>query len=80
MEEKTIVIGGKKFAVTSESAADGPRYILKRISKHGLMYGTMRTKRRPHLMFLINGNRRGPDAVTNIWVSDEGGELRVLGG
>lgn len=74
-----LQVGGHTFEVTIDPTKDMcGRYTLRKIGGRGLTYITMRNANRPNLMFLINPNASGPKSVTNLWVSDEGGQLREV--
>jgi hypothetical protein len=49
------------------------------IGKRGARYETLRNVPKPEMMFLIHSDRFGPVAVMNgVWLTDEGGTLRVV--
>lgn len=75
---KTIEINGKQFTVAFDASKDNGRYTLTKIGGRGLTYETWRIKRQPYIMFLVNPNASGPSAVTKIYLTDEGGELRQV--
>lgn len=74
---KTIRINGRDYSVSEQTACNGEKqYILT--GKRGATYGTMRNKNTPHLMFLIDCRGFGKTAGSTVWLSDEGGNLRVV--
>lgn len=77
----TVNLNGVDFEVTvNEDKNVFGRYTLRKIGGHGLTYTTTRNAHKPHLMSLTNPNRRGLSQATGLWVSDENGTLRQVGG
>jgi len=72
---ETVTINGTAFTVTKRESAVEP-YLLTKVGGRGLAYTAMRNAKRPHLLFLVNANQRGSSAVTNVWITDEGGTIR----
>jgi hypothetical protein len=74
----TIRIKGRDFAVTAEQGADG-RLVYHLRGKRGAHYFTMRTEPGPLLMFICDARHLGiASTMDGVWLTDEGGELRVL--
>lgn len=72
-----IRIEGREFdvrAIDDQLDTRGRYYMLT--GRRGAKYYTQRNQHRPDHMFLINVDftKRAPD----VWLTDEGGELRVL--
>ena len=79
--ETEISIRRRPYAVTSHVVAAGRpfagelRYTLT--GKRGATYFTMRNVHRPHQMFVVS-HKLGSDAMEGVWLTDEGGKLRVV--
>lgn len=77
----TITIRGRTYDVAQQSTATKRGVVLQYVltGKRGAVYGTMRNAHKPSLMFIINGRGFGiPAGLDRVWLSDEGGELKVL--
>jgi hypothetical protein len=73
----TLPINGATFTVEpSGTDRDGRvKFTLRKIGGRGLSYETMRNANRPGLLFCVNPNAT---KLPNIWLTDEGGELRQV--
>jgi len=68
-----ILINGKKFGLTKA----GENYALT--GQRGARYVTMRNKKNPQIMFLVNLRGFGiPAGFENVYLSDADGELKVV--
>jgi hypothetical protein len=75
----TIQIRGREYRVETKDDTNGrPRYHLHGV--RGAHYFTMRTDPKPELMFICDGRGFGLAKVMDgVWLTDEGGDLRVRG-
>lgn len=78
----TLKIGRSEYRVEkrepteSRIKLEGNRPVYALRGKRGAVYLTMRNRRNPDLMFLVNGRSFGV-ALDGTWLTDEGGQLRV---
>lgn len=79
----TLSIGRNEYRVEkrepteSRIKLEGNRPVYALRGKRGAVYLTMRNRRNPDHMFLVNGRSFGV-ALDGTWLTDEGGQLRVL--
>ena len=74
--QREISINGKTYSVETSQAIDGTRYILT--GKRGAKYGTMRNKKNPTLMFMIDLRGFGiPAGFESVTLTDADGSLSV---
>lgn len=78
----TLKIGRSEYRIEkrdpteAEKKVNGDRPVYALRGKRGAVYVTMRNRRNPNHMFLINGRSFGV-ALDGTWLTDEGGQLRV---
>lgn len=73
----SIRINGRDFAVATTPGKEGTRYLLT--GKRGAQYGTMRHYKETAMMFIINLRGFGiAPSFEGVWLTDEGGALRVV--
>lgn len=71
-----ITIHGKVYTVEKAQSGDDTRYMLT--GKRGAKYGTMRNKKNPSLMFLVDLRGFGiPAGFENVILTDSEGSLMV---
>ena len=76
-----LVVRGRPYSVEAHVVPAGrpfagePRYTLT--GKRGATYFTTRNVHRPHLMFIFSNAPRS-NVLEGVWLTDEGGELRVV--
>lgn len=74
--QREIAINGKTYTIETSQASDGTRYILT--GKRGAKYGTMRNRKNPSLMFLIDLRGFGiPAGFDGVVLTDADGSLAV---
>ena len=72
---KTLSIRGREYTVEMVEGAKELRYRLT--GKRGGSFFTMRNAHKPHLMFIVS-QALGNKSLDRVWLSDEGGDLRVV--
>lgn len=74
---KTVTVRGREYSVTTfgHTAADGSVETRYRLTgKRGAEYDLARNVRNPHMLFAMSWS----STLDGVWLSDEGGELRVV--
>ena len=77
-----LTIRRRPYSVASSVVAAGRPFAGERrytlTGKRGASYFTMRNANQPHLMFIITSGKMRSGVMEGVWLTDEGGELRVV--